>query len=38
VRGNGLSLGLVTRDGQCPPGSRLDGIGMNIVPTGRRQQ
>jgi hypothetical protein len=28
VRGNGFSIGLVTRDGQCPPGSTPGGTGM----------
>ena len=29
VRGNGFSIGLVTHDGQCPPGSRPGGTRMH---------
>ena len=32
--GNGLSLGLLTRDGRCPPGSSPGGIGMKAAPAG----
>jgi hypothetical protein len=32
--GNGLSLGLLTRDGRCPPGSGPGGIGMKATPAG----
>jgi hypothetical protein len=35
VRGNGLSLGLLTQDGRCPPGSRLSGISMKSIPGGQ---
>ena len=35
VRGNGLSLGILTHDGRCPPGSKLGGIGMKSIPGGR---
>lgn len=28
ARGNGFSIGLVTRDGRCPPGSSPGGVGM----------
>ena len=33
--GNGLSLGLLTRDGRCPPGSTPGGIGINSTPRSR---
>ena len=29
VRGNGFSIGLVTADGRCPPGSTLGGTGIS---------
>jgi hypothetical protein len=32
VPGNGLSLGLLTHDGRCPPGSRPGGIRMQGLP------
>ena len=32
--GNGLSLGLLTRDGRCPPGSKPGGISMKSTPGG----
>ena len=34
--GNGLSLGLLTRDGRCPLGSRPGRIGMNTIPSAHR--
>jgi hypothetical protein len=34
IRGNGLSLGLLTHDGRCPPGSRPSGIGISSTPAG----
>jgi hypothetical protein len=37
-RGNGISLGLLTRDGRCPLGSRPGGIGMKTIPAGHRKQ
>jgi hypothetical protein len=35
VRGNGLSLGLLTQDGRCPPGSKPGGISMKGIPGGQ---
>jgi hypothetical protein len=35
-RGNGFSLGLLTRDGRCPPGSKPGGIGMKTIRAGHR--
>jgi hypothetical protein len=34
VRGNGFSIGLVTQDGHCPPGSRPGGVGMKSTRPG----
>jgi hypothetical protein len=34
--GNGISLGLLTRDGRCPLGSRPGRIGMNTIPAAHR--
>jgi hypothetical protein len=34
--GNGISLGLVTHDGHCPPGSSPGRIGMKTTPAGHR--
>jgi hypothetical protein len=34
---NGISLGLLTRDGRCPPGSRPGRIGMNTIPAAHQQ-
>jgi len=34
--GNGLSPGLLTRDGRCPPGSTPGGIGMKSTPAGHQ--
>jgi hypothetical protein len=34
--GNGISLGLLTRDGRCPLGSRPGRIGMNTIPASHR--
>ena len=34
VRGNGFSIGLVTQDGRCPPGSRPGGAGMKSSRSG----
>jgi hypothetical protein len=34
--GNGISLGLLTHDGRCPPGSRPGGIGMKTIPAAHR--
>jgi hypothetical protein len=34
VRGNGFSIGLVTQDGHCPPGSRPGGAGMRSTRSG----
>ena len=36
VGGNGLSLGLLTHDGRCPPGSRLGRVGMKTIPAASR--
>src|SRR5215471_8502983 len=33
--GNGLSLGLLTHNGHCPPGSTPGGIGINSTPRSR---
>jgi hypothetical protein len=37
VPGNGLSLGLLTRDGRCPPGSRPGSVGMTGIPASGGQ-
>jgi hypothetical protein len=34
VRGNGFSIGLVTRNGHCPPGSRPGGAGLGSTRPG----
>jgi len=34
VQGNGFSIGLVTRNGHCPPGSRPGGVGMRSTRPG----
>lgn len=36
VRGQGFSIGLLTRDGQCPSGSKPGGIGIKNAPAGQR--
>jgi hypothetical protein len=35
-RGDGLSLGLLARDGRCTPGSRPGGVGMKTIPAAHR--
>jgi len=34
VQGTGFSIGLVTRNGHCPPGSRPGGVGMRSTRPG----
>jgi hypothetical protein len=37
VPGQGFSIGLLTHDGRCPPGSSPGGAGIRKAPAGHRQ-